>query len=74
MAEEVLEIVEVEEVADVVVVHRKEEVDHQVQVVLPKGQGLISHHHNLQMVMQPSHQGSYFLLISSEKISNLVKI
>ena len=50
---EVLEIVGVEEVVGAVAVaHRKEEVDHQARADLQKGQDLISHLHNLRMVMQ----------------------
>lgn len=58
---EVLEIVGVEEVVDeVAVAHRKEEVDHQVQADLQKGRDLISHLHNLRMVMQLNHRGNYY--------------
>lgn len=54
---EVLEIVGVEVVDVVVVVHQKEVVDLQVQVDLQKDQDLISHLLNLQMVMRHNHQG-----------------
>lgn len=54
---EVLEIVGVEVVDVVVVVHQKEVVDLQVQVDLQKDQDLISHLLNLQMVMRRNHQG-----------------